>query len=58
MERRSPFQEVKMLKPNQFGPSTSIEEDIQLSFGRSFTPITWETKLTKLRVLIKISDSK
>jgi hypothetical protein len=32
-ERRSLFQEVKMLKLNQFGPSTSTEEDIQLRFG-------------------------
>jgi hypothetical protein len=53
MERRSPFQEVKMLKLNQFGPSTSIEEDIQLSFGRLSTLITWETKPTKPRELIK-----
>jgi hypothetical protein len=57
-ERRSPSQEVLIKKLNQFGPSTSIEEDIQLSFGRSSTPTTWEMKLTKPRVLIKILDSK
>jgi hypothetical protein len=58
MERKSPFQEVKMLKLNQFGPSTSIEENIQLSFGRLSTPITWVMKPIKPRVLTKISDSK
>jgi hypothetical protein len=58
MERKSPFQEVKMLKLNQFGPLPSIEENIQLSFGRLSTPITWVMKPIKPRVLIKILDSK
>jgi hypothetical protein len=53
MERRSPFQEVLIKKLNQFGYSTGIEEDIQLSFGRLYTLITWETKPIKPRELIK-----
>jgi hypothetical protein len=33
MERKSLSQEVLIRKPNQFGLSTSTEEDIQLRFG-------------------------
>jgi hypothetical protein len=51
--RRSPSQEVKILKLNQFGYTTSTEEVIQPKFGRLSIPIIWVKKLIKPRVLIK-----
>jgi hypothetical protein len=44
------FQEERILKLNQFGYGTDTKEEIQLRFGRSFTPIKWEMKLTRRRV--------
>jgi len=54
-ERRSLFQEVKMLKLKKFGDSTSTEEDTQLRFGELPTLIRL---LTKPRVRTKTSVSE